>query len=205
MSLVVRGRLGTLLLPEHVEPLLQGRLGIRTAISTGASRPSASCRPMRRKVQSSLPTSRPRGGVASAARGSPPGTDGSFSANLRPPVETQRLPGTDQRRRFAAADGVRDRNRADAGDLAAERLLVCTGGSWPGSSPRPARTALCPAWGSTSISRRRICRRTSTASRPRCSQSSARPSTARASSRRSCSSSQRYDEWVSEGGAGARR
>ena len=54
---------------------------------------------MRRKGQSSLPTSRPRGGVASAAH-SPRGTSLLFSVNLRPPVETQRLPRTDQRRRL---------------------------------------------------------------------------------------------------------
>ena len=93
---------------EHVEPLLQGRFG----------------RPYRyleqcESTQRELPGDAPEGAVVvageqTAGRGrlgrpwvAEPGTSLLFSVNLRPPVETQRLPALTVVAGAAAADGVR--------------------------------------------------------------------------------------------------
>jgi biotin-[acetyl-CoA-carboxylase] ligase BirA-like protein len=95
------------LLPEHVEPLLHGRFG----------------RPYRylercESTQRELPADAPEGAVVAAGeqtagRGrlgrrwlAAPGTSLLFSVNLRPPVETQRLPALTILAGAAAADGV---------------------------------------------------------------------------------------------------
>ena len=96
------------LLPEHVEPLLQGRFG----------------RPYRyleqcESTQRELPADAPEGAVVAAGEqtagrgrlGRPwlaaPGTSLLFSVNLRPPVEARRLPALTIVTGVAAADGVR--------------------------------------------------------------------------------------------------
>ena len=96
------------LAPEHVEPLLQGRFG----------------RPYRyleqcESTQRELPADAPEGAVVAAGeqtagRGrlgrtwvAGPGTSLLFSVNLRPPVETQRLPALTIVAGAAAAGGVR--------------------------------------------------------------------------------------------------
>lgn len=95
--------------PQHVEPLLQGRFG----------------RPYRyleqcESTQRELPADAPEGAVVAAdeqtaGRGrlgrpwlAAPGTSLLFSVNLRPPVETQRLPALTIVAGVAAADGVRE-------------------------------------------------------------------------------------------------
>ena len=96
------------LLPEHVEPFLQGRFG----------------RPYRylercESTQRELPGDAPEGAVAAtdeqtAGRGrmgrpwlAAPGTSLLFSVNLRPAVETSRLPGLTIVAGLAAAEGIR--------------------------------------------------------------------------------------------------
>ncbi len=93
----------------HVEPLLRGRFG----------------RPYRyleqcESTQRELPADAPEGAVVAAdeqtaGRGrmgrpwlAAPGTSLLFSVNLRPPVETQRLPALTIVAGVAAADGVRE-------------------------------------------------------------------------------------------------
>ena len=94
---------------QHVEPLLRGRFG----------------RPYRyleqcESTQRELPADAPEGAVVAAdeqtaGRGrmgrpwlAAPGTSLLFSVNLRPPVETQRLPALTIVAGVAAADGVRE-------------------------------------------------------------------------------------------------
>lgn len=94
--------------PQHVEPLLQGRFG----------------RPYRyleqcESTQKELPADAPEGATVvadeqTAGRGrlgrpwlAAPGTSLLFSVNLRPPVETQRLPALTIVAGAAAAEGVR--------------------------------------------------------------------------------------------------
>ncbi|HEX2495938.1 MAG TPA: biotin--[acetyl-CoA-carboxylase] ligase [Gaiellaceae bacterium] len=95
--------------PHHVEPLLQGRFG----------------RPYRylercESTQRELPADAPEGAVVAAdeqtaGRGrlgrpwlAAPGTSLLFSVNLRPPVETKRLPALTIVAGVAAGDGVRE-------------------------------------------------------------------------------------------------
>jgi BirA family biotin operon repressor/biotin-[acetyl-CoA-carboxylase] ligase len=95
--------------PQHVEPLLQGRFG----------------RPYRylercESTQRELPADAPEGAVVAAdeqtaGRGrlgrpwlAAPGTSLLFSVNLRPPVETKRLPALTIVAGVAAGDGVRE-------------------------------------------------------------------------------------------------
>ena len=95
--------------PQHVEPLLQWRFG----------------RPYRyleqcESTQKELPADAPEGAVVvadeqTAGRGrlgrpwvAEPGTSLLFSLNLRPPVETQRLPALTIVAGAAAAEGVRN-------------------------------------------------------------------------------------------------
>ena len=97
------------LLPKHVEPLLQGRFG----------------RPYRyleqcASTQRELPAEAPEGAVVAAGEqtagrgrlGRPwlaaPNTSLLFSVNLRPSVETRRLPALTIVAGVAAADGVRE-------------------------------------------------------------------------------------------------
>jgi BirA family transcriptional regulator, biotin operon repressor / biotin---[acetyl-CoA-carboxylase] ligase len=97
------------LLPEHVEPLLQGRFG-------HPYRYLERCE----STQRELPDDAPEGAVAAtdeqtAGRGrmgrpwlAAPGTSLLFSVNLRPAVETSRLPGLTVVAGVAAAEGIRE-------------------------------------------------------------------------------------------------
>ena len=95
--------------PQHVEPLLRGRFG----------------RPYRyleqcESTQRELPADAPEGAVVAAdeqtaGRGrlgrpwlAAPGTSLLFSVNLRPPIETKRLPALTIVAGVAAGDGVRE-------------------------------------------------------------------------------------------------
>ncbi|HEV2902439.1 MAG TPA: biotin--[acetyl-CoA-carboxylase] ligase [Gaiellaceae bacterium] len=97
------------LLPEHVEPLLQGRFG-------HPYRYLERCE----STQRELPADAPEGAVVAtgeqtAGRGrlgrpwlAAPGTSLLFSVNLRPAVETSRLPGLTIVVGVAAAEGIRE-------------------------------------------------------------------------------------------------
>ena len=96
------------LLPEHVEPLLEGRFGRPYRFLTRCE-----------STQRELPADAPEGAVVVAdeqtgGRGrlgrpwlAAPGTSLLFSLNLRPAVETPRLPALTIVAGVAAADGIR--------------------------------------------------------------------------------------------------
>ncbi len=162
---------------------------------------------MRRKGPSSSPMSRPRGGAASADPGSPhPGTSLLFSVNLRPPVETQRLPALTIVAGAAAAEGVRHATGLMP-EIKLPNDLLVHGRKLAGilAEAREDRVVL-----GMGINVNVAAEQLPTGRRPRADLAArgARraASTAHASSLRSCSSSSgSTTSWISAGGAAARR
>ena len=138
MSLVMGAPVGTLWPRSRSSRCSRAVSAVRTAISSNASRRRRSCRPMRRKGPSSSPTSRPRGGVASAAPACRAGHEPALLGEPAPARRDAAPPRPDDRRRRCGGGRSPARNRADAGDQAAERPARPReeAGRDPGRGPR---------------------------------------------------------------------
>ena len=207
MSLVMGAPVGTLCARQHVEPLLQGRFG----------------RPYRylercESTQRELPADAPEGAVVAAdeqtaGRGrlgrpwlAAPGTSLLFSVNLRPPVETQRLPALTIVAGLAAADGVREATGLMP-EIKLPNDLLVHGKKLAGILAEAREDRVVLGMGiNVNVSARTSCRRKSTAS-PTSLLVELGESVDRARLLAAIllASSSAYDEWVSAGGAAARR